>query len=113
MSNEFYEHYPGQHAQRDDQTNTGTCVMHALSKAVTNYLHVKKLIDVKQSEVTRMLIHKAGMVCGIRKIGEKDVIGTFDQMTLILQDTDNLIKGFDCRSWWEVLLILHINNVLL
>ena len=102
MDRKLPESFSGQLAQRDDQTQTGTCVRHALGKAITNYLHVQKLIDVKQSEVTRMLVQQKGKICGIRRYGPDDMIDTFSDKVLILQDTDNLIQGFDPGSWWEV-----------
>ena len=97
--------FPGQLAQRDDQTDTGTCVRFAISKAIANNLHVQKRIDVNQSEITRVLIQKTGMACGIRRIGPNDLIGKFDKMNLILQDVDNLINGHGPRCWWEVIFI--------
>ena len=100
-SNNVYisENFSGEYAQRDDQKDSFACVRFALSKAVTNYLHTKKLIDVKQSEVNKMLVQESGNICGM---SIDNIFSKFNDMLLIIQDTTNLIKDVGAGSFWEV-----------
>ena len=91
--------------QRDNQTDTGTCVRYAIAKCVSNYLYKQMHIDVDQFEITRQLVQESKKVCGhsIADILNNCSDGGYNNMKLILQDVDNLIEGYQPRSWWEVM----------
>ena len=87
--------YSGELPRTENQTSSDTCVRFGLAKAITNCLHTQKRIDVKQSEVTKILIQQTGNICGLRRKGDKDIINTFNNMVLVIQDRDNLISNLD------------------
>ena len=90
-----------------DQGRSGTCVRFAISKAVSNFLYMKKQIDVDESHVMTALVQDKRKVCAINP-------KEFDNTTLFLQDRENAYKEKNApnKSWWEVIFsnVMRMSN---
>ena len=91
-------------ARKDNQTDAGTCVRHAIAKCISSYLYKQRHIDVEQFEITQQLVQQKNRICGIHP-------SDYNDMKLIVQDVDNLIEGYTPRSWWEVISLTCIQSI--
>ena len=84
----------------DDQGNSSTCVVFALSKAIANNLFVKHKIDIKQNNIMICLIQERKELCD--HLAPRNQM-KFDKTVLYLQDKGNIRPGLhNMRCWWKV-----------